>query len=231
MWPKGIWGTCHRSWKRKTSGGSWPHGMAAFSFVLMMSGLCLSFPSEPMALRVLGALLNITDPDQLLPSPRETSFSSGHGTQSWPELCCGHVYLWPCLLDGPISCLQSHLLPLAAGWTLETPGGFVWSEAAGESHCCDLQALPPLQTLWDCHSASEGMACAGSPVLPGLIHSWHSPAHTAPAETRFMPCEKSPMKNSVKPFRALEMNRGVIINFCRITSLCNAKMCNPRKWR
>lgn len=84
-------------------------------------------------------------------------FSSGLGTQSWPELRCGHVYLWPGLLDGPQSCVQSYLLPLSAGWTLEVPGYFIWTEATGEIHCCDLRA----QTLWGCHSA-----CAGSPVLP-----------------------------------------------------------------
>lgn len=26
MWPKGIWGPHHRTWKRKTLGGFWPHG-------------------------------------------------------------------------------------------------------------------------------------------------------------------------------------------------------------
>lgn len=193
----------------------------------MRSGLCLSFPSKLVAFRVLGALLNLTDPDQLLASLWEPSFSSGLGTPSRPELCCGRVYLWPRLLDGPCPVSSPTSCPLSAGWTLELPGYFVWSEAAGWIHCCDLRALPHFHTLWDCHPASEGMACAGPPVHPGLIHSRHSPAHTAPAEAQFMPCEKSPTRNSVKLFRALEVNRGVIINLCRITSLCNAKMCNP----
>ena len=96
---------------------SWK-SMAAFSFTFMGSGLCLSFPPKPMAVRVLWALMSLTGPDQLLPSAQEPCFSSELGTRSLPELCYGHVSelaFWtdpccspvssptsrPCLLDGP----------------------------------------------------------------------------------------------------------------------------------
>lgn len=46
---------------------SWK-SMAAFSFIFMGAGLCLSFPPKPMAVRVLWALMSFTGLDQLLPS-------------------------------------------------------------------------------------------------------------------------------------------------------------------
>lgn len=142
----------------------------------------------------------------------------------------GLTMLWACFsLTLPSGCtpVLSPVLPLAlVCWTdLGSAWFLCLLRGSGEIHCCDLWALPHPQILWHCHSASEGMACAGSPAscFQPLMAQ---PCSTAHADSLYA-CQKSPMRNSVKPFRALEGNKGVIINLCRITSLCYAKMSSP----
>lgn len=191
----------------------------------MMSGLCLSFPSELMALRVLGALLNLTDTDQLLPALQETSFSSGLGTQSWPDYAVGmflsDLAFWmhpspvssptscPCLLDWPWQCLVS-LSAQRLWWD-----SLLWP--LGSAPSSDPVALPLCQ--WGHGLCWVTCASCFQPLMA-------QPCSTAHADSLYA-CQKSPMRNSVKPFRALEGNKGVIINLCRITSLCYAKMSSP----
>lgn len=153
--------------------------MVGFSFISMRSGLCLSFPSEPMALRVLGALLNLTGALSTLTSSSPLSGRPVSAQSLAPSPGLNYAGLSLTLPSGwTQSCLQSYLLPLSAGLTLEVPG-YLSGQRLLVRFIAVTWALPHPQTPWDCHSASEGMACAGSPVLPGLVHSWHSPAPTA----------------------------------------------------
>lgn len=113
-------------------------------------------------------------------SVQEPSFSSRLGTQSSPELCCGHVYLFlafwtdrcgipvfsptshPCLVDGP----WNQLITL--------------SEAVDGTHCYDHLALAHVQSLWD------WVLLVRAPAVPGHLwllphhRSWHSRVHAAP---------------------------------------------------
>lgn len=136
----------------------------------------------------------------------------------WTDPCCSPVSsptFCPCLLDGA----WNWLIPLPA---LRLLMGFL----AMTTWVCPM--LRPCRTA----------PCRGGHSLCWVsCGSWFVSTHgtalltllpnTAPAETEFMPCEKSPMRNTVKPFRVLEVNRGVIINLCKITGFCNAKVCNP----
>lgn len=67
--------------------------MAAFSFIFNEVRAVPELSLKAYGFQVLGALPNLTDPDQLLASLWEPSFSTGLGTPSRPELCCGRVYL------------------------------------------------------------------------------------------------------------------------------------------
>lgn len=152
----------------------------------MMSGLCLSFPSELMALRVLGALLDLTDTDQLLPVLQETSFSSGLGTQSWPDYAVGmflsDLAFWmhpspvssptscPCLLDWPWQCLVS-LSAQRLWWD-----SLLWP--LGSAPSSDPVALPLCQ--WGHGLCWVTCASCFQPLMA-------QPCSTAHAETHFMP--------------------------------------------
>lgn len=230
-WPKGIWGACHRTWKRKTLGGSWSRGSRRQHFLSFSwkSDSAWAFPPKPMAAGVPWALMSLTGPDQPLPCAQKPCFSSGLCTQSLPELCCGHVYLWPCLLDGHMLYSPSPVLPLTLVCWMDLGTGLLLRLVWG---CWWDSLLCPMFELWrtaPCqwwHSLcwvtrGSWLVSAHGTVLLTLLRD------TASTETEFMLCEESPTRNSVKPFRVPEVNRGVTINLCRISGLCNAKICNP----
>lgn len=120
MWPKDIWGTSQELEKKHMR---WILTSWNIFHFQRGQGCAWGSPQSLWLSESLGqALLNHTDPDQLLPSLQEISISSGLGTQSYSlnyavGMFISGLAFWthpcpvpsptscPCLLDGPWKCL------------------------------------------------------------------------------------------------------------------------------
>lgn len=210
---------------------SWK-SVAAFCFIFMRSGLCLSFPPKPMAVRVLWALVSLTGLDQPLPSLCRSPLSV-QGLA--PSPCLSYAVGMP---TSSLPSGRTHVVVLSSSLLL----ALVWWVDLGTSWLPCLRLLMGLiaMTTWlwpmfrPCGTATCWWGHRLCRVTRGSwLISTHGiavfvlPLDAAPTETGFVPCEKSPMRNSVKPCRVLEVSRGFIINLRSITGLWNAKMFNP----
>lgn len=174
-WQKGI---CHRTWKRKTLGGSWPRGSQWQHFLLLLWGQ----DCAELSPKACGCQSPLGANEPYWPQPASTLYP---GTlfqlrTQHPLLSCtvglsiSPLALWmdPCCSPASVS---------SAGWTLELADYFAVSEAVDGIHGYDCLPLPRAQTLQESTVSVRAWPVLGHPWFLARLQSRHSPAHTAPS--------------------------------------------------